>query len=125
MRNVDSVRSVQARERWWLGAIGRWKKSGLSQREFCKREGIPEWKFSDWKRRLRQVSCSRQVDSRRHGGVEFAPVILSDRTEDYTAVDVAPVTAPTPAIEIVVVRIPAGSDGQTVRAVLEAMSTRC
>ncbi len=32
--------------------VGKWKESGLSQAEFCRQEGIPEWRLSEWKRRV-------------------------------------------------------------------------
>lgn len=31
--------------------VAKWRASGLSQAEFCRREGIPEWALSEWKRR--------------------------------------------------------------------------
>ncbi len=32
--------------------VRKWEKSGLTQAEFCKRESIFEWQFSDWKTRI-------------------------------------------------------------------------
>jgi hypothetical protein len=32
--------------------LGDWQASGLSQAAFCRRRGIPIWKFAWWKRRL-------------------------------------------------------------------------
>lgn len=31
--------------------VSKWRASGLSQAEFCRQEGIPEWSLSQWKRR--------------------------------------------------------------------------
>lgn len=30
--------------------VSKWRSSGLSQAEFCRKEGIPEWSLSQWKR---------------------------------------------------------------------------
>lgn len=41
-------RTNTAQER--RGAVERWKQSGLTQAEFCRREGLAEWSLSTWKR---------------------------------------------------------------------------
>ena len=33
--------------------IGRYERSGLTQVEFCRREGLNPWTLRDWRRRLR------------------------------------------------------------------------
>jgi hypothetical protein len=33
-----------------IAAVAKWKASGLSQAEFCRREGMQQWQLSDWKR---------------------------------------------------------------------------
>lgn len=40
------------REQRWRELLVRWQDSGLSQAEFCRRRGIPVWKFLWWKKRL-------------------------------------------------------------------------
>ena len=38
---------------FWEAAIGLWSESGLSAREFCRREGLTENVFYSWRRKLR------------------------------------------------------------------------
>ena len=40
-------------------AVDNWRASGLSQAEFCRREGIPEWALSEWKRREQRRGTQR------------------------------------------------------------------
>jgi transposase len=58
------------RERFWQAHVSAWRRSGLSQREYCNRQGLGEWSFSSWKRRL----AKRQVDV-----VGFLPVAVRNQ----------------------------------------------
>jgi hypothetical protein len=40
------------RRAYWQEILGRWRASELSQAQFCRRRGIPVWKFAWWKKRL-------------------------------------------------------------------------
>lgn len=40
------------RGRFWAGLLSDWKRSGVSQAEFCRRRGIKAVTFAWWKRRL-------------------------------------------------------------------------
>ena len=51
MAKRNSRVAARGAERWRV-LLRRWKDSGLSQAEFCRRRGIAAWKFSWWKRRL-------------------------------------------------------------------------
>lgn len=62
-------------------AVNRWRASGLSQAAFCRREGITEQQFSNWKcRELRKAEAASKPNSRakrkqvQRGGIEFAAV---------------------------------------------------
>jgi len=33
-----------------VAAVAKWKASGLSQAEFCRREGYQQWQISEWRR---------------------------------------------------------------------------
>jgi len=35
-------------EKYWNDQISRWHQSGLSRREYCRRENISYWTFRDW-----------------------------------------------------------------------------
>jgi transposase len=65
-------RQGKERERFWRAHVGAWQRSGLTQREYCRRQGLTEWSFSDWKRRLARRSPAP---------VSFVPVALRDRLE--------------------------------------------
>ena len=51
MAKSNSQVAVRRREHW-QEILRRWKASGLSQAQFCRRRRIPAWKFTWWKRRL-------------------------------------------------------------------------
>lgn len=40
------------RARYWSGLLSEWKRSGLSQAEFCRRRGIKAVTLAWWKRQL-------------------------------------------------------------------------
>ena len=68
------------RLRRWRELMRRWRASGLSQAEFCRRRGIPIWQFAWWKRRLVQdeAAGSRRRPARGTGRfvqVHVAPVV--------------------------------------------------
>ncbi|MFZ0008698.1 MAG: transposase [Steroidobacteraceae bacterium] len=40
-------------EEWWRELVARQAASGLSLREFCRREGLSAWSLYEWRSRLR------------------------------------------------------------------------
>lgn len=40
------------REAYWQEKINEFKQSALTQREFCRQQGISYWSFNTWNRRL-------------------------------------------------------------------------
>ena len=52
----------------WKKAVGRFEASGLTQVEFCKREGIGLWSFRKWRKRM------AELDGREPGFIEVTPV---------------------------------------------------
>lgn len=48
-----SCRNAQ-RKRFWQVHIRAWKKSGLSQNEYCRRNQLSNSRFGYWKKKLRQ-----------------------------------------------------------------------
>lgn len=50
------MKSSRERERFWQAHLSAWRRSGLSQREYCRRQEIDEWSLSSWKRRLAKSS---------------------------------------------------------------------
>lgn len=48
---------ANARERW-AAHLSNWQASSLTQTEYCRRENIDANSFSNWKRKLREMSKS-------------------------------------------------------------------
>lgn len=40
------------RRKYWTAQVERWRESGLTQREYCKKEDLSIERFGAWKRRL-------------------------------------------------------------------------
>jgi transposase len=71
----------RSKERFWRRAVRRWRMSGLSIRDFCREEGLPEHNFYAW----------RSTVTKRDGEkVAFVPVqvvpesTLPTRADDET-----------------------------------------
>lgn len=47
-----SGRRVRRNEQQWAEILGRFEKSGLSSREFCRREGLAVSSLQRWRRRI-------------------------------------------------------------------------
>jgi transposase len=90
----------------WAERIAAQQRSGVSVKQFCKEEGLTEYSFYAWRKRLQQT-----------GPVRFALVARSPRRQEH---------APEAALELVLVtgerlRISAGVDGATLRTVLDVL----
>jgi len=70
------------KERAWRSLLEKWKLSGLTQAEFCRRESLKEWLFSNWKTKLAKKDAAAKPDHGRAESqrqVEFAPIrIVAD-----------------------------------------------
>lgn len=64
------MKSSRKRERFWQAHLSAWRRSGLSQREYCRRQSVGEWSLSSWKRRLAKRSP---------GVVSFVPVAVANQ----------------------------------------------
>lgn len=49
---------VSERRRYWSEQVERWRGSGLTQKGYCKEEGISLQRFGRWKRRLEREGQS-------------------------------------------------------------------
>ena len=57
--SVTRKSSYAEKRAFWRMVLETWRSSGLSVREFCKREGLTESSFYYWRRRLRcRSGCS-------------------------------------------------------------------
>lgn len=65
----------QKRQAYWRKVIQRWRKSGLSVREYCHRHKIPETSFYQGRRRL--TASGRRSRKNAHNG-PFVEVKLTE-----------------------------------------------
>jgi len=49
------------KEKYWRDQITRWQESGLSRREYCRRENISYWTFRDWLTKVNTAESSKLV----------------------------------------------------------------
>src|SRR5262249_2881126 len=121
MAKRGGKRRDPAREKFWRRTIREQRQSGLSVRDFCRREGLRDWTFRWWRqevaRRDQELSAALPGEP-----AEPAPSFLPVRVVDLEAV--AP--RPAPPIEIVlpagsVVRVPFGFDPRTLGDVLAVL----
>jgi hypothetical protein len=124
MAGRGGKRRDPARERSWRRTIREQQRSGLSVRDFCRREGLKDWTFRWWRQELiRRDQASGATPRGEPAGA--APAFLSVRVIDREAVAPRPV----PAIEIVLpagptVRVPQGFDPRTLGEVLAVLEGR-
>ena len=124
MAKRGGKRRDPAREKFWRRAIRDQQRSGVSVRDYCRREGLKDWTFRWWRQELARRD---HEPSTAHPGepIETAPSFLPVRVVDLEAV--APRTAP--PIEIVLpagptVRVPFGFDPRTLGDVLAVLEGR-
>jgi hypothetical protein len=105
--------------------VKRWQASGLSQRQFCKREGIPEWKFSNWKKLvLRAETEHHHFRAAARIQPMFAPVTIVAQEEPETC-STASACAGSEGMKIVMLTLPAGTGASVLREVIEAVLSKC
>ena len=90
----------------WAERIAAQQRSGMSVKQFCKEQGLTEYSFYAWRKRLQES-----------GPVRFALVERSVRRQERTAES---------ALELVLatgerLRIGSGVDSATLRIVLDAL----
>ena len=94
----------RAREEYWRGQIVAQGDSGLTVKRFCQRQGVSEHSFYGWRKRLRAQKPALR----------------------FALVEPVPQPACAAPLELVLasgerLRIGAGVDAATIRAVLEAL----
>ena len=124
MAKRGGKRRDPARERSWRRTIREQQRSGLSVRDFCRREGLKDWTFRWWRLELARRDHEPSTAPSRER-TEAASAFLPVRVVDPEAV--APRTAP--PIEIVlpagpIVRVPFGFDPLTLGDVLAVLGGR-
>ena len=71
------------KHRYWGAQLRAWHRSGLTQAEFCRRQGIGLRRFGSWKRRLEGGRPGREPQAR------FVAVAIRPEPEGRTAPAVA------------------------------------
>lgn len=113
------------KERFWRGCVARWRSSGLSVREFCRREALSEPSFYSWRRELARREegepvCRGAAQPRRQ---------RSQKTNAFMQVHVVAPHVSNSAVEIILprgrrVRLRPGFDRVTLEAVLDILEQR-
>ena len=70
------------RERFWRETIKRQAASGLSVREFCRREQLAETSFFAWRRTIRQ----RDGEMESSDGPAFVPAVVTNTSPGDTSI---------------------------------------
>ena len=90
----------------WAGRIAAQGRSGMSVKQFCKEQGLTEYSFYAWRKRLQE-----------RGPVRFARVERSARRQERTAEAVLELVLATGER----LRIGTGVDTATLRSVLDVL----
>src|ERR1700736_1972376 len=103
-----------AKERTWQRHVARWRRSGLSIRDYCGREGLAEANFYAWRRTLAERDRQAARRGRRTSIPAFVPVRVVNDAATSTSHG---------SVEVVlangrVLRIGAAFDPQVVRELL-------
>jgi transposase-like protein len=89
---------------FWEAAIRLWSDSGLSVREFCRREGLAAHTFYSWRRELLPDSPTSEAGQEKpaDGGVAVAAAGLGQRQRKQVAAgDIPEASVAAPFIELV------------------------
>jgi hypothetical protein len=112
------------KQRLWQGRVARWRRSGLSVREFCRRESLSEPAFYAWRRELarREMSESPAAGAARQGASQATRFVPVQVVASHPVIQ-------TSAIEIVLprgrrVRVRPGFDRDALQAVLDLLEQR-
>jgi transposase-like protein len=131
-RKITRARSYSGAERRRL--VERWRSSGLTQVEFCRREGIFDWQLSDWKGRIareERPKKEQEIDvepKTRFAEVEFAKICENGTADKMTVINSCP--QPSASYRVAaevrchqsVIAIFDGADSQTVRDIISALT---
>jgi len=103
---IIEQRAANAKADQWADRIATQQRTGVSVKQFCKEQGLTEYSFYAWRKRLQQT-----------GPVRFALVDRSPRRQERAA---------EAALELVLstgerLRISTGVDATTLRTVLDVL----
>ena len=130
MRNRRQERTQKAQNQrdpkkkaTWREIFSRQKASGLSQTDFCKREGIKVNTFWSWKREIRARDREAKSEARDQQDfpTTFLPLVLTGTAEQKTAESHLEAMSPVVAevrVSSVAVSVLRGADAETLRTLL-------
>jgi len=104
--SIIEAKPAKGKAQEWADRIAAQQRSGLSVKQFCNEQGLTEYSFYAWRKRLRDT-----------GPVRFALVQRSARRQERSA---------EPALELMLatgerLRIGPGVDNTTLRIVLDVL----
>jgi transposase len=112
----------------WRKMLGRQERSGLTAREFCRREGVKESAFHFWKRELRRRDAAAHTPQRKEGAQRGRPrERTGSRGPALVPVTIGPAWGTPPSIEVLLshgvsVRVESGCEEALLRMVFSALS---
>lgn len=118
------------RQQFWSSCVARWRRSGLSVREFCRREALSEPSFYAWRRILTQRQASAVSGGTRSVAARRPPRRLVSTGDQFVPLQVVrPAATASTAIEILLpagrrLRVRPGFDQPTLEAVLDLLERR-
>jgi hypothetical protein len=126
------MRSYQKESRaTWRRRVEDWKESGLKVREFCRRQGIAETRFYDWRKRFGFGTKAESTKATVHGedtksAMNFLPVQI----KELPANEVPPRISALQRVEIFlnngsVVRISAELSDENLSKIMKLAGTSC
>lgn len=98
----------------WTGLIAAWKRSGITQAEFCQREGLSRRTLGWWRWRLEREAAPPPPTKAEF--VEVQVVEPEPRTEQIRDFDVL--------VAGLVVRVPAGFDEEALSRLVRVLECR-
>ena len=105
---IVEPRPANSKADQWAERIAAQQRGGISVKQFCKEQGLTEYSFYAWRKRLQQT-----------GPVRFALVDRNPRRQEGAAEAALEVVLATGAR----LRISAGVDAATLRTVLDVLRT--
>ncbi len=103
---------------WWAATVARWKRSGLSAREFAAREGVSERTLTWWSSMLRRGTRALRGSAKT---TAIAPIEIEVPRAASASADTLLVEI---AVGEVVVRVAVGADVEYVRSLVTALGAR-
>src|SRR5262245_17917398 len=117
-------RRDRSKERFWRQNLRRWRRSGLTVRDFCYEHDLAEPSFYAWRR----IIAERDQQARHRRTAQRVRKSQANDTPAFVPVRVLPAATPLspPPLEVVLapgrlVRVPAGFDPLTLRQVLAVL----